>query len=131
MLILRTKKPYICMYLQLQLQFTIVQLQYWTKKLSRHVFFNFSTSIDSFATSDISAVVIIQGKYNYIARLSQFSKLKKNLYLNVCFAACWKRFILLLITIAIGKRQNQPARFSADIFVKGIQQCLKRSQIIA
>ena len=33
------------------------------------LFFNFSTSIDSFATSDISAVVIViaQGKYcNYI-----------------------------------------------------------------
>ena len=41
------------------------------------LFFNFSTSIDSFATSDMSAVVIIQGKSSYIARFAYFSKFVK------------------------------------------------------
>ena len=87
-------------------------------------FYNFSTTttitIDSFATSDTSVVVIIQGKSSYIARfvyLLKFRELRR------------ERSVSQLEKIAFLIRGK--IRFFAYIFIDLTQEHLKRSQNVA
>ena len=108
------------MYFLEVVSFCFARLQYRTKKWDTTFFYNFSTTIDSFATSDTSVVVIIQGKSSYIARfvyLLKFRELRR------------ERSVSQLEKIAFLIRGK--IRFFAYIFIDLTQEHLKRSQNVA